>query len=524
MFVHRYDYFFLCRLINEILASPMFNNYLAFFNSVDGSSLDALLGHVAHSMETFLDKNSKKAGTYHWEVKFMLCYILEAFHHIRPSHFALAIESLIPVFARLPRLFLETMEDFGAAFLKDMLSDSKGIIFLCSILAKLIDQGLSTKPIITSLESNTRYIPLILSESWRMVETGTVSAEDFSILMFTFMSSKDKGIQDCSAGFLRQLVDSSNAELFFDEYLAVVDKLSALLRNNKELFILSNLGRFAHTSAEIVLRREDASGINKLIKAFYPVDTNVFHRRYWSPFRPGTQIWWYDAKSYTWNPGMILSVDNSLSPPSYTVKTDGGVRDTEPERLSLRHSGPFQVPHPGDSVHVDHTMRNYAIQEEELVQLKVVFSLLVDQFGEHHCDKITLEELGRTLSSIASIFSFTWEELGRDDKVATMHQCSIALKVACTNLEEFVTTSLISSLNKIVKNMVGQELEDLSSICNFLDKLHSNQALQRSEKVKLLFFVKSQSFLCYTVAIETNCCHFIAGYGILQTTSIYIVF
>lgn len=461
----------------------MFHDCLASINSLDGSSLDKLLGDTVRTIETFLDKNSKEDGTDQWEVKFMLCYILEAFHRIRSSLFSLAIKSLIPVFIRLPHLFLETMEDFGDAFLKDILSDSKGLIFLCSILAKSIGQDISTKPILTSLESETCYIPLILGESWRMVETGTVSAADFSKLLYAFISSKDKGTQDCSADFLRQLVDTSRFDLFCDDYLILVDKVSALLRKNESLFKVSNLGSFAYTTAEILLRRKDTSEINKLIRSCYPLDKDVLNRRYLSPFRPDTRIWWYDAKSRTWNPGMILSVDNSLSPPSYTVKTDEGVRDTEPERLSLRQSGPFLVPCPGDSINVDQCKRNYAIQEEELVQLKAIFGLLVDQFGDQYRDKITLKDLGLTLSSIASIFSFTWEELGRDDKVAAMHQCSNALKVACSNFEEFLTTALLCSLNKIVKNIAGHELGDLASMCNFFDKLHSNQALQRSEKV-----------------------------------------
>eukprot|EP00890_Picochlorum_soloecismus_P004452 jgi/Picsp_1/5007/NSC_02370-R1_protein len=474
-------------LITEILASPMFDDYLVSISSQDVSSLDKVLGHAIRCMESFLDKNFKEDGTDHWVVKFMLCYTLEAFHRNRSSLFAQAIESLISVFTRLPHLFLETIEDFGDASLQDVLSHNKGLIFVCDVLAKLIGQGINAKPIFTFLESNTCYVPLILGESWRMVETGTLNAEDFSKLLYKCMSSKTKGVQNYSAVFFCQLVDNSNVDLFCEEYFTLVDKVSALLRSDEELFKISNLGSFAYKTAEMLLRRENVSGVNKLIKSCYPVLENALSRRYWSPYQPGAQIWCYDAKSCIWNPGTILSVDNSLSPPAYTVKTNGGVRDTEPERLSLRQSGPFHVPHPDDSVHVDQGIRNYAIQDEELLQLKAAFSLLVDQFGDHNYEMVTLREAGCTLSSIASIFSIAWGELGINAKVAAIHQCSVALKVACKNLEEFVTTALPSSLNKIVKKTVGHELEDLSSMCNFFDKLHSNQALQKSEKVTGLY-------------------------------------
>jgi len=482
----------------------MFDDYLIPIDNQDVSSLDKVLGHAIHRMEGFLDKDLKEGGTDHWEVKFMLFYTLEAFHRTSSSVFALAIESLISVFIRLPHLFLETMKDFGDSFLNDLLSYSEGLIFLCSILAKLIGKGIDANPILTFFESNTGHFPLVLRESWRMVEqTGTVSAEDFSKLLYTCMSSRTKGIQNCSAVFFCHLVDDSNVDLFCDEHFTLVDTMSELLRKDEELFKVSNLGRFACATAETLLRREDISDINKLIKSCYPVVENSLNHRYWSPFQPGTKIWCYDAQSCIWNAGTILAIDNRLNPPSYTIETNGGTRDTEAERLSLRQSGPFQIPHPGESVYLSHSNVNYSIQEEELPHLKAAFSLLIGQFGDHHSEKITLKEVGKTLSSIASVFSIIWGELGRDAKVAAIHQCSVALKVACTNLEEFVTTALLSCINTIVKNMIGHELEDLSSMHNFFDKLHSNQALQRSDKVNLLHGLL-QSFPCSKIAVETK--------------------
>lgn len=192
-----------------------------------------------------------------------------------------------------------------------------------------------------------------------------------------------------------------------------------------------------------------------------------------APLGPGSLVW-YHHNTGKWEAAEIVTVDVSITPPSYGIKLTTGIRETERSRLQERQQGETIPPAGASDAEGSDTLLHSTAEVEALLSLWR--ALMTPRL------ECTVPELGPG-AFLKSVVYYGWKDLSERDWRAVLAFTEDALKTLAEAVAS-LAISLGSTISEEGEKLAGAPLGGVAGGLSFFRRLVRKDVLRLSEKVR----------------------------------------